>query len=96
MVLIIEESQSVKNKISEFLNIFKNQNIDLSSIFPLKFYIRYIIDFNIIVIQLDNKNFFTTEEIISNLFGEDEGKLIFENPSNYKNILVEGEGGRRD
>lgn len=82
LVLLIDDSIEAKSKINEFLKIFKTQNIDMSSIFPLKFYIRYIIDLNVIVIQLDNKNFFTTEEIISNLIGEDEGKQIFENPSN--------------
>ena len=59
---------------------FKYQNIDLNSIFPVKIFIRYLVDFDVVVLQLDNKNFFTTEELITNLVKNDPGSQIFLNP----------------
>ena len=81
LVLVIDENLAAKKEISSLIKKFKSHNLDLNSIYPLKLYIRYLIDLRIIVIQLDNKNFFTTEEIMANVIENDPGTLIFINPS---------------
>lgn len=87
LVLIIDENLEAKREISSLIKKFKSPNLDLNSIYPLKLYIRYLIDLRIIVIQLDNKNFFTTEEIMANVIRNDPGTLIFINPSIFSFYL---------
>lgn len=81
LVLVMDEAPERKLEIQNLIKKFKYQNLDLNSIYPIKIFIRYLIDFDIVVLQLDNKNFFTTEEVITNLVTDDSGSQIFLNPS---------------
>ena len=80
LMLLLEETPEKKQEIQNMIKKFKYQNIDLNSIFPVKIFIRYLVDFDVVVLQLDNKNFFTTEELITNLVKNDPGSQIFLNP----------------
>ena len=82
LVLLLEETQDKKLEIQNLIKKFRYQNIDLNSIYPIKIFIRYLVNFDIVVLQLDNKNFFTTEELITNLVQSDPGTPIFLNPGN--------------
>lgn len=58
-----------------------NEKSFFSGAYPLKFSFCFLPTFDIVLVSLENKHSFTTDEILSKIVDDDSGKRLFSNPS---------------
>eukprot|EP00828_Plagiopyla_frontata_P040572 TRINITY_DN5535_c0_g1_i2.p1 TRINITY_DN5535_c0_g1~~TRINITY_DN5535_c0_g1_i2.p1 ORF type:complete len:479 (+),score=83.09 TRINITY_DN5535_c0_g1_i2:105-1439(+) len=86
LVLEVSDEGETKAKLEEAQKLFQGISQFFSqTIYPLKFYIRYLEHYNLLVISLDQKNFLIGTELLPGLIDINESSsdlLIFKTPDN--------------
>jgi hypothetical protein len=86
--LTINNSPIFSDKLEKILKNFENKKIEVSGLFPLKFFIRYMPEYNLILIQLYKNNMFFTIDLLKEISEYDVGDIIFSSPSKDNNSLL--------
>jgi len=69
-------------KYSEILN----EKAFFSGAFPLKIIFSFLPNYELVLVNLESKNFFTADEILSKIVEDDSGSKLFNDPSKKLSI----------
>lgn len=86
--ILKDKQDSTLKKYSELLD----EKSFFSGAYPLKFFFSYLESYDLVLVSLQSKTVFTTDEILSKVVGDEIGTKLFHDPSNdlmfVENILI--------